>query len=83
MVNHVVPKEEVMTKAMELAKLIAANAPLSLKLSKQIMHAAQQCSVEDTQRLCNVAWDFIERTEDAAEGPKAFLEKRKPVWKGN
>jgi len=67
---------------MELAKIIAANAPISLKLSKQIMYAAQQCSAEDTQRMCNIAWDYIERTDDAVEGPKAFLEKRKPAWKG-
>src|SRR3712207_2092654 len=82
LVNHVVPKNEVLEKALELAKLIAKNAPLSLKLSKQIFHVATQSSFEDAQRFCNVCWDYIEKTEDAIEGPKAFLEKREPNWKG-
>lgn len=82
LVNHVVPKDEVLNKALELAKLIAKNAPLSLKLSKQIFHVATQSSFEDAQRFCNVCWDYIEKTEDAIEGPKAFLEKREPNWKG-
>ena len=82
LVNYVVPQEEVLPKALELAEIIAANAPLSLKLTKQIFHIAPQCSVEDAQRFCNVCWDYIEKTEDAKEGPEAFLEKRKPNWKG-
>ncbi|KGM95442.1 enoyl-CoA hydratase [Clostridium novyi A str. 4552] len=82
LVNHVVPKDEVLNKALEIAKLIAKNAPLSLKLSKQIFHVATQSSFEDAQRFCNVCWDYIEKTEDAIEGPQAFLEKREPNWKG-
>ena len=82
LVNYVVPREQVMDKAMELAEIIAANAPISLKLSKEIFHVATQCSFEDAQRYCNRCWDYIEKTEDAVEGPKAFLEKRKPDWKG-
>ena len=81
MINYVVPVEDVMPKAMELARTIVANAPISLKLSKMIMHVAQQCSVEDSQRMCDIAWDYIEKTEDGVEGPLAFTEKRKPVWK--
>ena len=82
LVNYVVPREQVMDKAMELAEIIAANAPISLKLSKEIFLVATQCSFEDAQRYCNRCWDYIEKTEDAVEGPKAFLEKRKPDWKG-
>lgn len=82
LVNHVVPADQVMDKAMELAKTIAANAPISLKLTKEIFHVATQTSEEDAQRFCNRCWDYIEKTEDAIEGPKAFLEKRKPNWQG-
>ena len=46
LVNYVVPREQVMDKAMELAEIIAANAPISLKLSKEIFHVATQCSFE-------------------------------------
>lgn len=82
LVNYVVPKEQVMTKALELAHTIANNAPISLKLTKEIFHIAPQVSLEDAQRFCDRCWDYIEKTEDAKEGPEAFLEKRKPQWKG-
>lgn len=82
LVNHVVPKEELMDKAMEIAQTIAANAPISLRLTKEIFHIAGQTSFEDAQRFCNRCWDYVEKTEDAKEGPQAFLEKRKPDWKG-
>lgn len=82
LINYVVPAEEVMPKALELARAIAANAPISLRLSKQIMHVAQQATAEDAQRMCDVAWDYIEKTEDGVEGPLAFVEKRRPNWKG-
>lgn len=82
LVNHVVPADQVMEKAMELARTIAANAPISLKLTKEIFHIATQVSEEDAQRFCNRCWDYIEKTEDAVEGPRAFLEKRKPNWQG-
>ena len=82
LVNYVLPADQVMDKAMELAKTIAANAPISLKLTKEIFHVAAQVSEEDAQRFCNRCWDYIEKTEDAVEGPRAFLEKRKPNWQG-
>lgn len=81
LVNHVVPKEELMDKAMEIAQTIAANAPIPLRLTKEIFHIAGQTSLEDAQRFCNRCWDYVEKTEDAMEGPQAFLEKRKPNWK--
>lgn len=82
LVNYVVPANEVMDKAMELAQTIAANAPISLRLTKEIFHIAPQVSQEDAQRFCNRCWDYVEKTEDAVEGPRAFLEKRKPNWSG-
>lgn len=82
LINYVVPADQVMEKALELAHTIAANAPLSLKLTKELFHVSPQISIEDAQRFCNRCWDYIEKTEDAKEGPQAFLEKRKPEWKG-
>lgn len=82
LVNYVVPKEQVLCKALELAEIISVNAPISLRLTKEIFHIAPQVSFEDAQRFCNRCWDYIEKTEDAKEGPQAFLEKRKPEWTG-
>ena len=82
LINCVVPKEQLMEKALELAGTISANAPISLRLAKELMHVAPQCSVEDAQRFCNRCWDYVEKTDDAKEGPQAFLEKRKPNWSG-
>ena len=70
-----------MDKAMELARTIAKNAPISLRLTKEIFHIAPQVSQEDVQRFCNRCRDYIEKTEDA-EGPRAFPEKRQPNWQG-
>ncbi|MEG1720495.1 MAG: enoyl-CoA hydratase-related protein, partial [Pseudoflavonifractor sp.] len=82
LINYVVPADQVMAKALELAEIIAANAPISLRLTKEIFHIAPQVSVEDAQRFCSRCWDYIEKTDDAKEGPQAFLEKRKPQWTG-
>ncbi len=82
LVNHVLPADQVMDKAMELARQMAANAPISLRLTKQLLHMAPHISEEDGMRVCRyMAWKYVEGTEDAVEGPKAFLEKRKPQWK--
>ena len=72
LINYVVPKEQVLEKAIELAKTIAANAPISLRLTKEIFHITSQVSEEDAQRFCNVCWDYIEKMEDAIKDPKAF-----------
>lgn len=82
LINYVVPADQVMDKALELAHTIAANAPISLKLTKELFHVSPQISIEDAQRFCNRCWDYVEKTEDAKEGPQAFLEKRKPDWRG-
>lgn len=81
-VNHVVEPEDLMPKAIEIAEQIAANAPLALKMTKEIMHMAPSMSLEDGMRYCDIAYRFIEKTEDGVEGPLAFMEKRKPNWKG-
>lgn len=81
-INHAVEPEDVMKKALELANEICANAPLSLAISKEILQVAKEMSLEDATRYCDVAYKYIEKTADGVEGPKAFMEKRSPVWSG-
>ena len=82
LVNHVVPPEQLMEKATEIAKKMAANAPIPLRLTKQLLHMAPHISEEDGMRVCRyLAWKYVEGTDDAKEGAAAFSEKRAPVWK--
>ena len=75
-------KEQVLDKALELATTMAANAPIPLRLTKQLLHMAPHTSFEDGMRVSRyMAWKYVEGTEDAQEGAAAFAEKRKPQWK--
>ena len=82
LINYVVPAEEVMDKAIELAEECLKNAPLALKWTKYIVHAADQMSEEDAMRYSDAAYRFLEKTADGIEGPAAFVEKRTPNWQG-
>ncbi len=82
MINYIVPADEVMDKAIELAGTILKNAPLALKWTKYLVHASDQMSEEDAMRYCDAAYRFLEKTEDGIEGPLAFTEKREPHWIG-
>jgi len=84
LVNHVVPLADLMPAAIALAEKIAANAPLSVQASKRVALGI------DEGRIAADApyWEHntreravLMRSEDAREGPRAFAEKRKPVWK--
>lgn len=81
-VNHVVPQDQLMPKAMALAETIAENAPLTVAAAKEMVYLAT-----DTGRMAGLEaarhlFDHVYRSEDAQEGPRAFAEKRKPQWKG-
>jgi crotonobetainyl-CoA hydratase len=85
LVNAVVPRAQLMEAALALAARIAANAPLSVQASKRIALgiadgriAADAPAWAQTRRESAV----VMRSEDAREGPRAFAEKRAPIWKG-
>jgi crotonobetainyl-CoA hydratase len=83
LVNRVVPQAEVMSAALELAARITANAPLAVQASKRIANgildghvATEAAAWELSNRERRVLW----QTADAAEGPRAFADKRAPNW---
>jgi enoyl-CoA hydratase/carnithine racemase len=82
LVNDVVPAERVLPRAMELAEEIAANAPIAVQESRAVMHASLRRTEEDAWLRADLAWQRVLRSRDAAEGPRAFAEKRHPVWEG-
>jgi enoyl-CoA hydratase len=68
--------------ALELATRVAVNAPLAVQRSLEEASAANRDRDAELWRRSRAAMDEILETEDAAEGPRAFLEHREPVWAG-
>jgi enoyl-CoA hydratase/carnithine racemase len=81
-VNHVVPADQVMPKAMEIAETIAENAPLTVAAAKEMVYLATDMGRQAGLEAARHLFDHVYHSEDAQEGPRAFAEKRKPQWKG-
>ena len=81
-VERVVPAGEALTAAAELARTIAAKAPIALRYAKEAVVKGLGMSLEDGLRLEGDLSTLLRTTEDRVEGAKAFLEKRKPRWTG-
>jgi enoyl-CoA hydratase/carnithine racemase len=82
LVNRVVAQDAVLDTAMDMARAISANAPLSVRESLRIARAAHETAEEDSIADMNATMKWLMKTEDFKEGPTAFMEKRAPVWKG-
>lgn len=82
LVNRVTEPGDLMSAALELAREIAANAPLSVKAAKETVRLATEMGVTAALRAARHAYEHAYRSEDAQEGPRAFAEKRPPVWRG-
>ncbi|AXB46168.1 enoyl-CoA hydratase/isomerase family protein [Prauserella oleivorans] len=82
LVNEVVPAGELRKATQRLAKRIAANAPLSVLAAKAMVYAAADRGWHDALDEADRIWEPVYLSEDAQEGPRAFREKRKPVWRG-
>jgi enoyl-CoA hydratase len=81
LINRVVPKEELMPAAMKIAERICENAPLAIQAVKRSVRQCMNLSMDEAlRRELEIATEVF-MTEDAREGPLAFVEKRKPVWK--
>jgi crotonobetainyl-CoA hydratase len=86
LVNRIVERDELLSTARELAADIESAAPLSVRAIKAIVTATEALTIEDGYRALRdgsiPAYERAMASEDAKEGPRAFAEKRDPVWRG-
>ena len=82
LINRVVPSGQAMAGAMALAASIAANGPLAVKISKQVITEQQDWSAETMFSRQGALVQPILSSADAIEGSMAFAEKRAPTWTG-
>jgi enoyl-CoA hydratase/carnithine racemase len=83
LVSHIVPREELMEKAMQIATTICERGPLAVQAAKEAILRGQDMPLEHGLALERLLIGKMFATEDAVEGPKAFAEKRKPVYNGS
>jgi len=82
LINHVYPIIELEAKTMELASRIAEKAPIALQLAKEAVKFASRSNLDEGLRREVDLFAICFSTEDKQEGVAAFLEKRKPLFKG-
>lgn len=82
LVNRVTEPGEALDGALELARKVAANAPLALAATKQVIIESQDWSLEEMFKKQGAIINPVFGSKDAMEGAAAFAEKRAPQWKG-
>ena len=82
LVNKVVPDEQLMEEAERYARRLCENPPLAVRAIKELAVRSQYMHIQDGLRLESAIGRVLGTTEDAAEGRRAFAEKRKAVFRG-
>ena len=81
-VSEVVEPDQLMPRAAEIAEMIAENAPRSVEAIKSFIQGWRKEGYDHSYQLYRWAANWVFDSEDAHEGPAAFAEKRRAVWKG-
>lgn len=82
LVNRLAEPEKLLDAALALAAEIIEGAPLSVTAGKETVMLATEMGRTAALRAARHAWERAYHSADAQEGPRAFAEKRKPVWRG-
>jgi enoyl-CoA hydratase len=82
LVDEVFAADQLLAKTMEFAALLSGKAPLALGLAKLVLNACVNVDPDTGRHLERLGQSILKKTEDHEEGAKAFVEKRKPKFKG-
>lgn len=82
LVNEVVPHDEVFDRAMDMAQRIAANGPLAVRAVKEAVRRSEGTGLDEALRIESEVGVPVFTSQDAVEGPRAFMEKRPPLFTG-
>lgn len=80
MITEVVEHDQLLDRAHEIADIVNSNAPLAVRGSRLAIVKGIDLPVHEAEMLAESFRERVTRTEDALEGPRAFVEKRKPDW---
>lgn len=78
--NRVVPKDKLMSEATSLAESVCNSGPVAVRRIKELFYRSRELSREQSLALMRDLTVDLAQMEDSREGPRAFLEKRKPQW---
>ena len=81
-VNEVVPADELMGHTREYALKLAKGPAVAIQLAKRLVYRSLDAGVDRALEMAQGAMAIAQNTEDAREGPRAFIEKREPQFKG-
>ena len=81
LVSEVVPHDDLAARAREIAQLVNRNAPLAVRGTRLAIRKGIDLPLPEAETLAEAIRERVVRTDDAKEGPLAFMEKRDPKWK--
>jgi enoyl-CoA hydratase/carnithine racemase len=82
LISEVVPHDSLLTRAREIADLVNRNAPLAVRGTRLAIRKGLDLPLHEAEILAETFRERVVRTDDAKEGPRAFVEKRAPKWSG-
>jgi enoyl-CoA hydratase/carnithine racemase len=82
LVNQLVPYDQLISAGEKMAQSFLKGAPLALRYVKESIYKGSEMTLEQALRFESDLQGMLMQTEDAKEGPRAFVEKRPAKWKG-